>query len=170
MTVTPIYSTLCFNLPKAPGNYSCLLTVRLWTDLTLCSVWSLFRFLSSSCFFFSILASKLASSETTLLSMSLVFSTLSLTTDTKAWWQIQCHFIDKKWMKQKNGGCQDKYIPEPPWWQLSGPFQFHWSPGVWRWLQFSFPAGTLRPKTATFTVKDCGDTRWRKMETSMCAC
>lgn len=45
------------------------------TYLTLCRVWSRFRFLSSSNFLFSILASKLASSEATLLSRSLVFWT-----------------------------------------------------------------------------------------------
>ena len=88
--MTHIYSEHCF-------NFLChfAFSVRLWTDLTLCSVWSLFRFLSSSCFFFSILASRLVSSETTLLSMSFVSSTLCLTSTHKAWWQIQCHFIDK---------------------------------------------------------------------------
>ncbi len=90
---------LSFNVPKTFGDYSChfacLLPVSLWTDLTLCSVCSLFRFLSSSCFFFSILLSRLVSSETTLLSMSLVFSTLSLTMNRKARWQIQCHFTDE---------------------------------------------------------------------------
>lgn len=43
------------------------------TYLTLCRVCSRFRFLSSSNFLFSILASKLASSEATLLSRSFVF-------------------------------------------------------------------------------------------------
>lgn len=116
-----------------------------WTYLTLCSVWSLFRFLSSSCFFFSILLSRLVSSETTLASMSLVFSTLSLTMSTKSGGR----FSNVLWIKTgpnvifKNEGCQDKYIPKPPWWQLSGPFQSHWSPEVWQWLLSSFPVGIL---------------------------
>lgn len=55
---------------------------KLHTHLTLCRVWSLFRFLSNSCFFFSILPSRVASSETTLFSMSLVLSTLFFNTKT----------------------------------------------------------------------------------------
>lgn len=55
---------------------------KLHTYLTLCRVWSLFRFLSNSCFFFSILPSRVASSETTLFSMSLVLSTLFFNTKT----------------------------------------------------------------------------------------
>lgn len=45
--------------------------------LTLCTVLSLFWFRSSSCFFFSVLPSRLASSETSLASMSLVLSSCS---------------------------------------------------------------------------------------------
>lgn len=119
-----------------------IIPVRSWTDLTLCSVWSLFRYLSSSCFFFSILLSRLVSSETTLLSMSLVFSTLSLIMDTKAWWQIQYHFTNENkpcGNLKKNEGCEKTYTPKPPWWQLVGPFQSHWSREVWQWHQFSFP-------------------------------
>lgn len=73
--------TLLFDASTATGAYILSTLFPPFTDsccslyLTLCRVCSRFRFLSSSNFLFSILASKLASSEATLLSRSLVFCT-----------------------------------------------------------------------------------------------
>lgn len=72
------------------GSTACSLAVALplrisgtvTSDLTLCNVCNRFWFLSSSCFLFSILASRLVSSDATLFSTSLVFSSLSWTPNT----------------------------------------------------------------------------------------
>lgn len=99
---TFVISQLLRNSPwtvVSPRSWSSVFSFHIY--LTLCRVWRRFRFLSSSNFLFSILASKLASSEATLLSRSFVF------------WTCTCIWQETETICQWG----------PPLWLLRGTFQ-----------------------------------------------